>query len=72
MKSGQTVAEVATTHGVDPQTVIDAIVTKANAKIDEALANGRIDQARADEMKANGATRAEQFVNDTRQPGEQN
>ena len=70
IRDGQTVADVAQAHNVDPQTVVDALVTNANAKIDEALANGRIDQARADEMKANAATRADKFVNDTRQPGE--
>jgi transposase-like protein len=70
IRDGQTVAEVAQAHNVDAQTVIDALVAKANEKIDEALANEHIDEGHADEMRANAAARADQFVNDTRQPGE--
>jgi hypothetical protein len=49
LQDGQTLAEIATANGVDVQTVIDAIVAEAQARLDEALADGRID---ADELAA--------------------
>jgi len=43
LRSGASTAEVATAHGVDPQTVIDALVAAANDRIDTAVANGKLD-----------------------------
>jgi uncharacterized protein (DUF433 family) len=51
LKSGKTIAEVAAAHGVDPQTVIDALAAKANEKIDTALSNGKISEERAARAK---------------------
>lgn len=47
LRDGQSIAQVAEANGVDPQAVVDALVAKGNAKIDEALAEGRIDEDRA-------------------------
>jgi polyhydroxyalkanoate synthesis regulator phasin len=51
LRSGKSLADVAKAKGVDPQTIIDSLVTAANAKIDDAVKNGKLDQAKADEMK---------------------
>jgi hypothetical protein len=52
LEGGQTIAQVAEANGVDRQAVIDAMVAAATERIDQAVTDGRIDQARADEDKA--------------------
>ena len=37
LKGGQSIAEVATAHGIAPQTVIDKLVTDASTRVDEAV-----------------------------------
>jgi len=49
LEGGQTLAEVATANGVQPQLVIDALVAEARTRLDTAVAEGRIEQAEADE-----------------------
>lgn len=63
LQDGQTIADVARTNGVDPQIVIDALVTAFNVKIDEAVANGRITPEEATEKKENAPDRIAAFVN---------
>ncbi len=70
VRDGKSVAEVAEENGVDPQTVIDAIVQAASDKLDEAVASGRIDEARADAIKAKLVDAATRFVNFTRPGGD--
>jgi hypothetical protein len=65
LKGGGTVAQWATDHGSSPQAVIDALVNAANARVDQAVVNGRISQARADTIKAKIPTLAEKLVNRT-------
>jgi hypothetical protein len=52
LRSGKSVNDYAAELGKDPATVKDALVNAADQAIDKAVANGRIDQARADEIKA--------------------
>ena len=52
LRNGQTIAEVAEANGVEVQAVVDALVADAIARIDEAVANGRLTQEEADEKKA--------------------
>src|SRR3954454_21105022 len=52
LESGQSLAEVATAHGVDPQKVIDALVADAQTHLAADVASGRITQAEADERGA--------------------
>lgn len=47
LRSGQSLAEIAEANGVDPQTVIDALVTEAEAHIDQAVADGRLTEDEA-------------------------
>lgn len=61
---GKTLAEVAAENGVDAQAVIDALVADANARIDEAVANGRITAEEAEEHKANAVEKITTFVNE--------
>ena len=51
LRGGTTLAQVAEAQGVDVQVVIDALVASATERIDAALAEGRIDEARATELK---------------------
>jgi hypothetical protein len=62
-RDGQSVAEVAQAHGVDPQTVIDKLVADADSKIDQALTNGTITQDQADKAKAKLPDRVTKLVN---------
>ncbi len=65
VKAKGTIAAVATAHGVSPQSVIDAIVTKADTAIDRAVANHKLDATKAAALKAKVPGLAGQFVNDT-------
>jgi hypothetical protein len=62
LRSGQSVNEYAASLGKDPQAVEDALVNAANARLDQAVANGRIDQARADEVKAKVPARVDKLM----------
>lgn len=52
LQEGSTIAEVATDNGVEVQTVVDALVAEATARIDAAVEDGRLDEDRAAEIKA--------------------
>ncbi|MBI5947674.1 MAG: hypothetical protein HY875_06025 [Chloroflexi bacterium] len=68
LKGGQSIADVASANGVDPQTVVDALVAQASAKLDEAVANGRISEEKAAEIKSGLPERMTELVNKSRQP----
>lgn len=63
LKAGKTIADVAAEHNVDLQKVIDALVADATAKIDQAVTDGKIDSARAAEMKSHLVERITALVN---------
>jgi len=68
---GSTLRDVATQQGVDPQTVVDAIVAEMTSRIDEGVAAGRITEAKAAELRANATTRANDMLDRTAPaPGE--
>jgi uncharacterized protein YidB (DUF937 family) len=60
---GQTIAEVAAAQGVDVQTVIDALVAEATARIDEAVADGDLTEEEATERKADLVEHVTALVN---------
>ena len=66
LKDGATLAEVATGQGIDPQAVIDEIVGEAQERLDQAVANGRLDQAEADEKLAETTEKITDVVNNGR------
>lgn len=53
LADGATLSDVITTQGSSVEAVVDALVSEAEAKLDEAVANGRLSQERADEILAN-------------------
>jgi hypothetical protein len=63
LRDGSTIAEVAEANDVEVQTVIDALVADAEAALDEAVANGRLTDERAAEIKASLPERIEAMVN---------
>jgi uncharacterized protein YidB (DUF937 family) len=63
LRDGQTIAEVAEAEGVDVQTVIDALVAEATARIDDAVADGDLDADDAEELKADLPDRITDLVN---------
>jgi len=65
IRDGATVADVATANGVDPEAVVDALVAAGTARVEEALAEGRIDEERAAELTAALPERASHFVHET-------
>lgn len=52
LQAGKTIAQVATAKSVDLDTVINALVESATKRIDQAVTNGKLDAARADDIKA--------------------
>jgi uncharacterized protein (DUF433 family) len=65
MKGGHSIADVATAHHVDPQKVIDAIVSGADAKIQAAVSSGKISSAEGAKLQQLVATNAPKLVNAT-------
>ncbi|MFN8110787.1 MAG: hypothetical protein U0Y82_13230 [Thermoleophilia bacterium] len=65
LKSGKTLAEVATANSVDPQKVIDALVADQKAELAAAVTAGTITQAQADQMATGITQRVTDQVNGT-------
>jgi len=63
LKGGQTLSDYATSLGKNPQTVVDALTKAADSRIDQLLANGKIDQQRADTMKSKLPDRIDKLMN---------
>jgi len=68
LKSGQSLAQVASSKNVDPQKVIDALVDDAKSEIAAALAANKITQAQADQLNANVVQRITNRVNTVPMP----
>jgi transposase-like protein len=66
VKGGQSVAQVAQSHNVDPQKVIDAVVAAANKKVDDAVAAGKLKADRAATIKSKTVDRVTKLVNASR------
>jgi hypothetical protein len=52
LEGGATLAEVAEANDVEVQTLIDALVAEASERLDEAVADGRLEADEAEEIKA--------------------
>jgi transposase-like protein len=66
VRSGKTVAQVSTEHGVDPANVVNAIVAALTQQIDQKAAAGTVDAARAEQAKQKVPELANRFVNNTK------
>lgn len=64
IKAGKTLAAIATANDVEPQAVIDLLTGEAESMIGEALDEGEITQAEADELRAELLPMIGTFVND--------
>jgi transposase-like protein len=66
IRGGKTVAAVAGEHKVDPASVVNAVVTALNQRIDQAAAEGKVDADRAAKAKEKVPDLANRFVNETK------
>ena len=66
LNSGKTLAQVAKARDKSVDGLVDALVKDANAKIDQAVEDGRLTQAQADEIKQGQRERLTDFVNNGR------
>ncbi len=63
LRNGSSIADLAEAQGIDTADIVDAIVARAEERLDTAVENGRIDDAQAAEMLTQAAERAEGLVN---------
>ena len=66
LRDGATLAEIATTQGVEPQAVIDELVGELTERVDNATEDGRIDQTEADQKLADAEAKITDMVNNGR------
>lgn len=64
LRAGKTIAEIATDHGVAPQTVISALQAAATAKIEAAKTANKITAVRATRLETRAAKVIPKLVND--------
>lgn len=62
LRDGQTIGEVAEAHGVASDDVVAAMVADAEAHLDQAVADGRLSDEEADEIRADLPTRIADLV----------
>jgi hypothetical protein len=65
VKGGSSIAAVAQQHDVTPQAVVDAVVKAAGDRLDQAVANGKLDADRAATIKDRLTERVTNAVNRT-------
>jgi predicted DNA-binding protein YlxM (UPF0122 family) len=68
LRDGKSIAEVAEANDVDPQAVVDALVTAGTKRIDTAVEAGKLDAERAAKFQDRLAERVAKVVN--REPGQ--
>ena len=61
--NGKTLAEIAEENGIEAQSVIDALVEKANERIDAAVEAGKLTAEEGETRKSEAVTRIEDMVN---------
>ena len=57
LRSGKTINQVAQEQGVPSQTIVDDLVGKVDARVDKAVAEGKISQEQGDKIKAKAPER---------------
>ena len=68
LRDGSTIAEVAEANDVDVQAVVDAMVAAAEARLDQAVEDGRLTEAEAEEKAADLAERIGALVEGEQPP----
>jgi hypothetical protein len=69
LQSGQSVADVANAHSVNPSDVVTAIVDAGTTKLAQAVTDGNLTQGQADMLKGRLPVAADRFVNHTKPEG---
>ena len=65
LRAGKSLAQIATAHGKTVDGLVDVIVAPVEARLDKAVANGRLTQQRADELLGRLTDAVEQAVQRT-------
>ena len=68
LASGQSMADVAKSKNVDPQTVIDALVAESKKRLTDAVTAGKLTQAKADQLATEAQARITDMVNGVKSP----
>ena len=63
LESGQSVAQVAEANGVTAEALAEYLLGEVQTHVAQALEDGKIDQAKADEILANAPARIEEMIN---------
>lgn len=63
LQGGKTLADVAAEKGVDPQTIADAFLSQHSDWLAEAVADGRLTQAQADDMQERAKSMIDTMLN---------
>lgn len=66
LKAGKSLAQVAGENGSSEQAVVDAVLARLGARLDKAVANGKITAEQKDAIMARAAERAHTVMNKTR------
>ena len=69
-QAGQSLAQIAEANGVSAEELAAFFMSKIEAHVADALAAGKIDQARADEVLQNAPEHIDRLINHSRTPGE--
>ena len=70
LQTGQSLAEIAQSRGIDEQTLINQLVSDAESRLAQAVQSGQITQAQADQMRQTLPDRIRQMVQAKHTPGE--
>lgn len=65
LREGQSIAQVAAANGSSGQAVVDAAIAELGARLDERVAAGKLDAAKAAEMKAKASEKLTEMVDRT-------
>lgn len=65
LREGQSIADIAAEQGVDTQVIVDAQLAQIQERLDQAVADGKITQQRADWMLSQAETRMTEMLDRT-------
>ncbi len=65
LQAGKSIATIAKDKNVDLKKVKDALLASAKTRLDEAVKNGKMTQAQADQAYQNAGTQLDNFLNNT-------
>ncbi len=66
LQAGKSLAQVASANGSSEQAVVDVVIAKVTARLDKAVANGKITPEKKAEVLARATERAAEIMNKTK------